>query len=195
LAQMAGRSEPCVVPRKQIESALMSGPSQAPGRYKAFCPSSAHAPSKRVAIDDRSRRRFGESKCQSTSEPYPVFSFTITASRFLSAPSIDRSSRVAGKGFNKGPMARASTRPLSSCGTTMSSCWRLMPCWHCMLHLRNGVIVGGRYAPLLTSMIASFATLALPAMGINIVHSPDPMKIDEVFCSRRTKAWTVSTQL
>jgi len=43
-------------------------------------------------------------------------------------------------------------------------------------------------------MNASFATSALPAMGINIVHSPDLMKIDEVFAPARVKAWTVSTQ-
>jgi hypothetical protein len=77
----------------------------------------------------------------------------------------------------------------------MSSCWRLMPCWHCMRHLRNGVIVEGRYSPLVTSMIASFATSVLPAMEINIVHSPDLMKIDEVFALAPIKAWTVSTQL
>jgi len=50
-----------------------------------------------------------------------------------------------------------------------------------MGHLRDGVIVEGRYSPLLTSMIASFATSVLPVMGINIVHSPDLTKIDEVF--------------
>lgn len=70
-----------------------------------------------------------------------------------------------------------------------------MRCYHCMHHSRNGVTIEGRYALLLTSMITSFATSVLPVMGINIVHSPDLIKIDEVFAPVRVKAWTVSTQL
>jgi len=64
-----------------------------------------------------------------------------------------------------------------------------------MHHSRNGVTIEGRYALLLTSMITSFATSVLPVMGINIVHPPDLIKIDEVFAPVRVKAWTVSTQL
>ena len=37
--------------------------------------------------------------------------------------------------------------------------------------------------------------IGLTRDGINIVNSPDPMKIDKVFAPARVKAWTVSTQL
>ena len=46
----------------------MSGPSQAPGRYKAFRPSSARAPSNALScIDSADGRRLGDAKCQNYS--------------------------------------------------------------------------------------------------------------------------------
>ena len=77
----------------------------------------------------------------------------------------------------------------------MSSCWRLMLCWHCMRHLRNGVIVEGRYSPLADLDDRQLRDIGLTRDGINIVNSPDLMKIDKVFAPARVKTWTVSTQL
>jgi len=68
-----------------------------------------------------------------------------------------------------------------------------MHSWRCTRDLGNGVNIEGHYANLLISMITSFAISVLPVMGINIVRSPDLMKLEEVFAPARVRARTVRT--